>query len=307
MKKYLFNYSKNFKCVGSNCKHSCCGGWEISIDKKTRDNYKKLENCDDRFKNSLIGKNIALNEILRCPFLDDDNLCHIIKNYGEKSLSKTCKTHPRFINYFSSFTETGLGLYCEEACRIILSETKKMKPVLVRKTKNAKRLTSFEKTILEFRKNALKIAQNDKISIEERLELLEKESSISLNKKPYKEWIEFYSFLEKLPTCEFDFSALKRLDSFSKIVDKHAKPLEQILSYLIYRHLPRAIDNIDLSVRLAFCVLSLRLIYQTFLSMGGGTCAIIDACREYTSNIELSDDNLYSVLNEIEKLVVLTN
>ncbi len=307
MKKYLFNYSKNFKCVGSKCKHSCCVGWEISIDKKTRDNYKKLENCDDRFKNSLIGKNIALNEILRCPFLDDDNLCHVIKRYGEKALSRTCKTHPRFINYFSNFTETGLGLYCEEACRIILSETKKMKPVLVRKTKNAKRLTSFEKTILEFRKNAIKIAQNDKISIEERLEILEKESSISLNKKPYKEWIEFYCLLEKLPTCEFDFSALKRFDSFSKIVDKHAKPLEQILSYLIYRHLPRAIDNIDLSVRLAFCVLSFRLIYQAFICMGNGQDALINACREYTSSVELSDDNLFGVLNEIEKLVVLTN
>lgn len=305
MKKYLFNYSKNFKCIGSKCKHSCCVGWEISIDKKTRDKYKELENRDDRFKNCLIGKNIALNENLRCPFLDCDNLCHIIKNYGENALSRTCKTHPRFINYFSSFTETGLGLYCEEACRIILSETKKMKPVLIGNRKSNKRLSQFEKCILEYRKNALEIAQNDKISIEERLSALENLSGVDLSRKSYKNWVGFYLTLEKLETNDFDLSRLGERNAFSNITESNNKPFEQILAYLIYRHVSRAIDEIDLSVRLAFSVLSFRIIYEIFTVLGEDFDCIINACREYTSNIELSDDNLVSVLNEIEKLVVM--
>lgn len=307
MKKYDFNYSKKFKCIGSACKHNCCLGWDISLDKKTLSLYNSLSKTDCRFNdNCFKSKSMALTDDFRCPFLDKDNLCHVIKNYGEKALSKTCKTHPRFINYFSSFTETGLGLYCEEACRIILFSKSKMKRVLVYKNKFSKPLSSFEKTVLAFRNNVLKIIQNRELSIVKRLKLLEELSNINLDKKPFSAWAEIFLGLEKLPLELDHFTRLIELKEYSKdYKNEYALSFEQILSYLAFRHLSRAIDEIDLSVRLSFVVLSFKIIYELFSSLGGDSCALIEACRFYTSTVELSDNNLFTLLNEIEKLVVL--
>ena len=131
MKIYAPDYYKEFSCIADKCKHSCCIGWEIDIDKKSLEIYKSLKND---FGKRLI-ENIAENEdsshfILskneRCPFLNDNNLCDVILNLGENLLCQICSDHPRFRNFFSSRTETGLGLCCEEAARIILSHKEKV-------------------------------------------------------------------------------------------------------------------------------------------------------------------------------------
>ncbi len=306
MKRYEFNYSKKFKCIGSACKHNCCLGWEISVDKKTRSLYDTFSKTDQRFKESCFKNgSMALNDDLRCPFLDVDNLCHVIKNYGEKALSKTCKTHPRFVNYFSTFTETGLGLYCEQACRIILTSKGKMKPVLVRKGVKKERLNSFEKNVLKFRKTVLSIICDQNLSIEDRLNKLLFTSEVNLQKKPYKAWIEFFCGLEQIKTNQNHFIKIINTQNFLQVNNSNALFFEQILSYLAFRHLSRAIDEIDLLVRLAFIVLSAKVINQLFYSLGEDLDALIEACRFYTSTIELSEDNLFYTLNEIEKCLVL--
>ena len=40
MKEYVLNYYKNFKCIDKNCKHTCCAGWQVSIDKESLEKYK---------------------------------------------------------------------------------------------------------------------------------------------------------------------------------------------------------------------------------------------------------------------------
>lgn len=306
MKKYEFNYSKKFNCIGRACKHNCCLGWEISIDKKTRALYDALSVSDSRFSDSCFKNGgIVLNENARCPFLDEDNLCHVIKNYGEKALSRTCKTHPRFVNYFSTFTETGLGLYCEHACRIILTSKAKMKPVLVKKGVKKERPKGFEKSVLKFRKTALGIICDPNLLIEDRLNKLLFISEVNIDKKPYKSWVQFFYGLEQIKTNENYFLKLLGSQNFMPIDSKNALYFEQILSYLAFRHLSRAIDEIDLSVRLAFIVLSAKVINQIFYSLGSDLDALIEACRFYTSTIELSEDNLFSLLNEVEKCMTI--
>ena len=36
------NYYKKFKCIADKCRHSCCVGWEIDIDKDTMRKYSEL-------------------------------------------------------------------------------------------------------------------------------------------------------------------------------------------------------------------------------------------------------------------------
>ncbi len=305
MKHYEFNYNKHFSCIADKCKHNCCIGWQIDIDKKTFSSYQTLMEKDARFNNDSFCDNaFRLNSDLRCPFLDGDNLCHIIKNYGEKALCKTCKTHPRFKNFFTGVTETGLGLYCEEACKIILSSKEKMKPVLIKDDNVQSRLSVLERKILKFRKKVITILQNRKITIKDRLYLLERTCDIDFREKPFPEWIMVFDNLEKLKINDFSFGNIPKAENFAEIESGFELEFEQILCYLTFRHLSRAIDMLDLRVRLALVILCFNMINHIFsLKETKDLDSLIEVCRFFSSEIETSDDNIFALLNEIENLI----
>ena len=304
MKRFEFNYSDKFSCINKECKHNCCIGWDIKIDKKSLDKYKGLKTTDQRFNDSSFNKNFFSMKNGRCPFLDSDNLCHIIKNYGEKSLCTTCKTHPRFKSFFTGVTETGLGLYCEHACKIILSQKEKMKLVLVKDDNKPNAFTKHEKTVLSFRKKVINILQNRKLSIKDRISLLLMLAQIDLNKKSFFDWINAFCDLEKLQINDFSFDNLKTHSSFSPIINGFDLEYEQLLCYLSFRHLSRAIDSLDLRVRLAFVILSFYVINQIFYySLDKSLETLVEACRFYSSEIETNDDNIYALIDHIEGLV----
>ena len=48
----------------------------------------------------------------------------IFINLGEDRLCDICREHPRFYNWFGDYTEVGLGLCCEEAERLLFSDSK---------------------------------------------------------------------------------------------------------------------------------------------------------------------------------------
>ena len=111
---------ENFKCIGGICPDNCCIGWEIGIDKETLKKYKTPPLFDfvkDRvdFSDSVI----KLKDDGRCPFLNKDNLCDIIINYGYENISYICKKHPSFINEYEECVEYGYGLCCDEALRLL--------------------------------------------------------------------------------------------------------------------------------------------------------------------------------------------
>ncbi len=305
MKHYEFNYNKDFSCIAGKCKHNCCIGWQIDIDKKTLSSYQVLKEKDVRFDdNSFCNNTFRLDDALRCPFLDGDNLCHIIKNYGEKTLCKTCKTHPRFKNFFTGVIETGLGLYCEEATRIILSSKEKMKLVLIKDDENAPRLSGFERKSLRFRNKVITILQNRKIPIKERLSLLNRTCDIDLERKALPDWIRVFCGLEKLRINDFSFDNIPKTDKFAEIESGFELEFEQILCYLTFRHLSRAIDMLDLRVRLAFILLCFNMINHIFsIKENKDLATLVEVCRFFSSEIETSDDNIFALLNEIENLV----
>ena len=120
-------YYKDFSCIASACRHSCCIGWEIDIDPVSAERYRKTEGALGEKMCRCIDfeaeqPHFILGEDERCPFLDGNNLCEIILTLGEDAISEICTGHPRFRTYLSERTETGLGLCCEEAARLILSQ-----------------------------------------------------------------------------------------------------------------------------------------------------------------------------------------
>ena len=116
-------YNK-FKCKADKCKHTCCRGWEIDIDKDTMEQYQKLEGqLGDKLRTNIAetedGYSFKLTEDERCPMLDENNLCEIIKEKGDGYLCDICTLHPRFMVHLDEQLLIGSGLACEKTCELL--------------------------------------------------------------------------------------------------------------------------------------------------------------------------------------------
>ena len=117
------NFYSKFHCLADKCSDTCCCGWEIEIDKHTETLYKNVSGrIKKKLKANIENGQFKLLPKDRCPFLNSSNLCEIQKNLGENFLCDICREHPRFHEWFGDYKESGLGLCCEEAVRLLLNE-----------------------------------------------------------------------------------------------------------------------------------------------------------------------------------------
>lgn len=128
MKYHKPSFFDQFKCIGSACTDTCCAGWEIEVDETTAEGYLTEKGAfGDRLRREIgsePGEYFFKLKNNRCPFLNKENLCDIFINLGEDRLCDICREHPRFYNWFGDYTEVGLGLCCEEAERLLFSDSK---------------------------------------------------------------------------------------------------------------------------------------------------------------------------------------
>jgi len=300
MKEATPNYYNKFRCIADKCKHNCCIGWEIDIDENTLKFYKTLKTPLGRKIQSSIEGNephFILGENERCPFLNDKNLCDIITEYGEQSVCEICRLHPRFRNFYDDFAETGLGLCCEEAARIILSSTDKFQIDIP----DDAILTEIEKEHFEIRSNIFSVLQNREESIKSRFQRLS-----------YMFGFEFcfclsdlyktYLSLERLDEAwTNELTNLKCFDFDEKIFEDNAfsLPFEQLSVYFIFRHLADAVEYCDYSERVMFSMMSCYLIgaLWSYHCKGPDMEKMADIARMYSSEIEYSEENTCYLLN----------
>ena len=79
---------------------------------------------------------------------------------------------------------------------------------------------------------------------------------------------------------------------------------EQLLVYFLYRHVPTALDDGDVSSKAAFAVLSVRLLFSLgalhLLLHGEFTVEDqIEFCRLYSAEVEYSDDNMDALFDAL--------
>lgn len=128
-KPYFYD---NFTCIADKCTDNCCIGWEIDIDEHSLARYKSAEGEFAKLLCSAIHKGadgvstFAFGEGERCALLREDGLCELILNMGEDSLCDICALHPRFFGWYNNLKEAGLGLCCEEVCRLLFSDSKQL-------------------------------------------------------------------------------------------------------------------------------------------------------------------------------------
>ncbi|MBQ9948456.1 MAG: flagellin lysine-N-methylase [Oscillospiraceae bacterium] len=117
-----------FICIADRCTDNCCIGWEIDIDPPAMERFEKASGeFGERLRSAIHTEGgcpaFALCEGERCALLREDGLCELILNMGEDALCDICALHPRFFGWYNGLKEAGLGLCCEEVCRLMFSDS----------------------------------------------------------------------------------------------------------------------------------------------------------------------------------------
>lgn len=302
------NYYKEFQCVGGSCKHNCCIGWEIDIDSDTLAFYdtvpgefgNRLQKCISHDSTP----HFTLDEKERCPFLNQNNLCDIILTLGEEHICGICTDHPRFRNELPGRIETGLGLCCEEAARLILS---RHEPTILEFSGN----DATEDEIISLRDQVITLLQDRSLSIQERINNMLQLCNGGLPEKSMAEWAELLLSLERLDDAWTqlliklrDSWALADMPGFEHYMLSRQTEYEQFVVYLIYRHLANSSNFLDLTARANFAALGYQLVHQlgAILWSEHGTFTLqdqIELVRLFSSEIEYSDENLYVLFDEL--------
>ncbi len=311
--QYVFpDYYKDFQCIAGACKHNCCIGWEIDIDPDTAAFYDAVPGE----MGQRLQENIAWEEqphfILgpgdRCPFLNSRNLCDIILTLGEEHICGICTDHPRFRNELPGRLETGLGLCCEEAARLILGRQVPMMLEFSGEPEN------IEDEILALRDQVLTVLQDRSRSLPERVDTMLVLCDASLPDKTIPQWAETLLKLERLDEDWTRVLIFLRdhwekadLQGFDVFMIQRQTEYEQLLVYLIYRHLANAFDEVELAARAAFSALGYTLLHAIGAAIWTETGTFpfeqqLELTRLFSAEIEYSVENLDSLLDELSPL-----
>ena len=287
------DYYKSFKCIAGRCRHSCCIGWEIDID---GDSLNKYENIGGEMGKRL-AENISredtphfiLGDNERCPFLNERGLCELILHGGEDMLCNICTDHPRFRNFLPDRTETGLGLCCEEAARLIIDSEKPMKLSYEGK---ACEDDDYAAAITSLRDELLGMAGDTSLPCSVRIESILSRCHITFPERSPKQWAELLLSLERMDD-EWTFLLEKLRDSEDVEICYNSQSAN-LLSYFLYRHVLGAYDDGNVQGRVLFAVISTYIIALLCAVHGGDR--IYDIARLYSAEIEYSDENTAALM-----------
>lgn len=346
MKLRVPEYFKNFHCIANKCTDCCCIGWKIDIDDETANNYKQVSGkFGEKLRNNINfdkTKSFILDKHERCPFLNNKNLCEIFITLGENSLCKICTEHPRFYEWFDGIKEGGIGLCCEEAARIILSQNEEFKTYEIEipfesadkydydfylylyEARN-KIIAYLDNTALPLHlriRNVLWYANNLQYNIDNNIFDIVDITNVDVNlKSDLQPIIEFFLDLEP-----FDINWISYLRNcidvynnysykMAEFEDAHpeiSRYLQNISIYFIWRYFLKGVFDADVLSKVKLMIVSVAVIkFLFFCKWVESGDLLFDDCafiaKNYSKEIEYSEDNLFDLIEayyEIESFSV---
>ena len=304
MKYIVPAYYRDFNCISSACRHSCCVGWEVDIDADTLARYDSMTDpYGERIRESIDygdEPHFRLSAGDRCPHLSERVLCNIITQCGEASLCQICSDHPRYRNLYDGVTELGLGLSCEEATRLaleaekphgfLISDSEDVSAAEYREDFPTELFSNSERFVAEEKSRLIALISNRSLSIGERLSRL-------LPKMPAAEEIrELLMSLEILDDSWRQRVENLSAEDFNLDLSKHEGCIERTLVAFIFRHVSCE-SFYSPFVIAAFAALS--AIVVAALSTSADSFA--DTLRAYSAEVEYSTDNTERMLDFIEE------
>ncbi len=288
-------YFSAFSCVAGACRHSCCIGWEIDIDEKTAEQYRAIP----KMQKDIVWDtppHFRLKAHDRCPFLNGENLCDLILEFGEDVLCDICREHPRFYNDLPNRVEAGLGLCCEEAARLILTWKD---PVKLQNTQDT------DDELLLLRDELFTVAQNREVPLMTRMETVLARLETTL---PNFDFYPLLFDLERLSPAWDEFLEKLRkpadIKGFSEFMKPREYEYEQLLVYFLYRYFALPFDVAVAAARARFAVFACFVIGRIGCAMWteNGTFSVedqVELVRMFSSEIEYSEENLAQILDEL--------
>lgn len=301
MKLFAPEYYPAFQCIAGDCRHSCCIGWEIDIDPQSLNRFLQTPgSLGERLRQniSVDGETACFclqGEEERCPFLNETGLCDLILEMGEDALCQICTDHPRFRSFYADRTEIGLGLCCEAAGRLLLGEQRPMKLTVVEDDGVDAPADPEERELLSLREALFEMLQDRSVPVAQRMEKLLPAEWIS-----WPEWSAFLMQLERLDERWTQLLELLARPCEAAVPGWMEVPMEQLMCYLLYRHLPGALEDGDTEGRIRFCGLMGQLVARLSVLTGCATLDdLVEIARLYSSEIEYSDENTCAILDRI--------
>ncbi len=290
------HYSR-FRCIADRCRHSCCVDWEICIDEDTLAKYRPIDSIMATVTECEDGACFALAEDGRCPHLDDRGLCRIILSHGEDYLSEICRHHPRFFRDVGhNRVEVGLGLVCEEACRLILADDRPFSLSKIGEVSGDDDASDIPSDFdpLPSRDQILAMIETPGRRFDETRAALRTAYALPDDRTP-DEWIDRFLSLEILdPAWETTLRAAKgeALHPLRADAASYEMYYPRLLTYFVYRHVSIADSPSNLRARLAFALLSTEMIRRLFeREAEQSPAALMELSRRYSAEIEYSEDN----------------
>ncbi len=262
---YRPDYCQSFRCKADKCVHTCCAGWIIGIDEES---LKRFSN-DPEVVSKIQDGCFIMKDDGRCPFLRDDNLCDMIIRYGEDYLCDICKEHPRFYNTFDDHVEAGIGLACEEACRLALGADKPFK--LIADDGSEMELPAYVKKVFDQSK---KLAERlTDISGGKRADSRLRAGIFDGMEVMDPKWSRLLAGIIEDPVSE---------DEEDKMINANEKEFANFAAYLLYRYKGAG----------RFAAESVYLIADLVVK----GCGITDVARVFSCEVEYSDINIDEAL-----------
>jgi lysine-N-methylase len=290
---YAPSYYKEFECIKGECKHSCCIGWEIDVDRASLEKYNNLTDTFGKTIRDSVADGENPHFMLsgnRCPHLDKDGLCRIISTLGEDYLCDICRLHPRFFNVTKRGVEVGLGASCEEAARIILSSDGYCDIVKI----GEEVCEPLDFDALPLRDAVYAILSNRDKPYTERLYEIYKAFSVSPALLSDLEWRSVLSSLEYL---DGEDKELFQCFSSDIISTEYDIVLERALAYFVYRHASSAENTEEFRIRIGFALVLERLLASCIKATNIPAAELL---RTISEEIEYSFENTDVLIAEIE-------
>lgn len=301
MKLVYPKYYKEFRCIASECEDTCCAGWEIVVDPDKADFYESVQGeFGDRLRNEMCFDSDA--DVIfalkngRCPFLNNHNLCDIYSTLGERALCHTCTVFPRFFEDYGGTCETGLGLACPEAARLIVNRTEK-RELLTEFTDEMPLPNDIDPEkyfqLVALRKRLFEIIDDTTLTFESRLlKILESAGDSNPTLPTVKECIRKLGKLDVL-TARWGkmLSVLPEQRDFSS----NTEQLSNIAWYYLYRYFLRSVFDGEVLSKVRLCVLACVTI-----NAYSAEESISDIAHLFSKEVEYSADNLSEIFNMLK-------
>ena len=294
MEIYAPRYYGSFRCIADQCRHSCCIGWEIDVDEATMKRYGELPEggYGDTVRESIDEDptpHFRLGEGARCPHLAPDGLCRLILALGEDCLCHICREHPRFYNETNIGREVGLGMACEEACRLILQEEDYVTTVAVASTEEPLD-DPVDFDALTHRARVYGVLSDTSLLYGERLRRIARRYRVSPGRYGRDYWRELLGSLEYLDERH---RAWSRCYTSRPEVPSRLEPyLERAFAYFVFRHCTAAADLDSWRLSLGLCLVLERFLASLAVAQEvTGEEELILLARAFSEELEYSEEN----------------